>query len=131
MYEIVLRAEFSAAHRLRMPDGEWESLHGHNWSVEVFLEGAVLDSAGLLADFTVLHAGLAGVIKPLHDRYLNDLPAFAERNPSAELVARYVADAYALLAPPGVRLAKVRVWETPTCGAAYVPNQPAPRGRDT
>ncbi len=130
MYEIVLRTEFSAAHRLRMPDGDYEPLHGHNWGVEVFLEGPTLDSAGLLADFTVLQRNLAGVIRPLRDRCLNDLPAFSERNPSTEWVARYIAEAFAPQVPPGVHLAKVRVWETNGCGAAYLP-PPVPRTSDT
>jgi len=130
MYEIVLRKEFSAAHRLRMHDGDFEPLHGHNWGVEVFVEGPALDAAGLLADFTVLQRDLAGVLEPLRDRCLNDLPAFSEQNPSTECVARYIAEAFASRIPPAVRVSKVRVWETSGCGAAYRP-PPIPHDRDT
>ena len=50
-YELLLESHFSAAHRLRMPDGSLEPLHGHNWKVEVYLEGPRLDGCDLLADF--------------------------------------------------------------------------------
>ncbi|MEK6643628.1 MAG: 6-carboxytetrahydropterin synthase [Planctomycetota bacterium] len=122
-YELLLESEFSAAHRLRMHDGTLEPLHGHNWRVEVFIEGGDLDSAGLLADFVVLQRNLAIVVGRLHDTCLNELPAFAERNPSTELVAKHLHDAFVPMLPTGVRMAKVRVWETRTCAAAYVPGE--------
>src|SRR2546425_88711 len=91
-YELTLLGEFSAAHRLRMHDGAYEPLHGPNWRVEVFLEGDRLDFADLLADFTVLQSCLDAVIGELHDRYLNELPAFAGCNPSTERVAKFIHD---------------------------------------
>lgn len=121
-YEILLLAEFSAAHRLRMADGSLEPLHGHNWKVEVSLRGARLDAIGLLADFTQLQPQLQRITAALHDTYLNELPAFAQKNPSTEHVARLIHDQFAPQLPPSVRVHRVRVWETSTCAAAYVPN---------
>jgi 6-pyruvoyltetrahydropterin/6-carboxytetrahydropterin synthase len=120
-YELLLLGEFSAAHRLRMHDGNYESLHGHNWRVEVYIEGDKLDSAGLLADFTVLQPRLSEITRQLHDTYLNELPAFAKVNPSTEAVARHIHDRFAEGLPTSIRVAKVRVWETSGCAAAYVP----------
>lgn len=121
-YEILLLAEFSAAHRLRMHDGALEPLHGHNWRVEVYLRGPRLDSAGLLADFTQLQPRLRAVTDAMHDTYLNDLPPFAGRNPSTENVARHIHDSLAAHLPPSVRISLVRVWETSTCAAAFLPD---------
>ena len=57
MYEVKIVTQFAAAHRLENFKGKCESLHGHNWKVEVFLVGKALDSAGLLMDFGVVKAG--------------------------------------------------------------------------
>ena len=51
MYEIKILTQFAAAHRLENFRGKCESLHGHNWKVEVYLVGRGLDEAGLLLDF--------------------------------------------------------------------------------
>lgn len=124
-YELLIESHFSAAHRLRMHDGRFEPLHGHNWKVEVFVEGARLDGCDLLADFVPLQAALAHVTAELHDSYLNELPAFAASNPSAERVARHLHDRLAPLLPVDVRLTRVRVWESPGCAAAYLPDPTA------
>jgi 6-pyruvoyltetrahydropterin/6-carboxytetrahydropterin synthase len=129
-FELTLEADFAAAHRLRMYDGRFEPLHGHNWHVEVSYEGRRLDRIGVVADFTELQDRLRQVVAPLHDRCLNDLPTFARRNPSAENVARHICDALAPKAPRGVRLSRVRVWEAPGCSAAYGGRRrPHPRRR--
>jgi 6-pyruvoyltetrahydropterin/6-carboxytetrahydropterin synthase len=120
-YELLVQTEFTAAHRLRMHDGKLEPAHSHNWRVEVFLEGEVLDAAGLLADFTVLQRGLSLICDGLRDRLLNELPAFAGRNPSTEAVAKHLHDGFAPLVTANVRVTKVRVWETNGCAAAYIP----------
>jgi 6-pyruvoyltetrahydropterin/6-carboxytetrahydropterin synthase len=120
-YEILLLAEFSAAHQLRMHDGSLEPLHGHNWRTEVYLTGDRLDAAGLLADFTVLQPQLNDITRKLHNSHLNDLPVFAGRNPSTELIARHIHDEFAPKLPPSVRITRVRVWETSHCAAAYIP----------
>lgn len=122
-YELLLRAGFSAAHQLRLGDGRLEPLHGHNWRVEVFLVGSRLDENGILADFTVLQPHLQRITGELHDTFLNDHPAFASDNPSTELIARYIHDAFAGHVVAPIRIAKVRVWETDDCAAAYTPGE--------
>jgi 6-pyruvoyltetrahydropterin/6-carboxytetrahydropterin synthase len=122
MYELVIQSEFAAAHRLRLPDGSYEPLHGHNWLVEVHLMGPELDDAGMLADFTRVQPALSAITAELHDRYLNELPAFHSTNPSTECVARYIHDQLSPRLPKTVAIQRVRVWETRQCAAAYVPD---------
>lgn len=119
-YEILVEGEFAAAHQLRLYDGRLEPLHGHNWKVEVCLAGPKLDSIGVLADFTEVRRRLNDTLQGLHDRFLNDLPAFRERNPSAEMVALHIHQAMSADLPPGVRVSRVRVWEAPGCAATVV-----------
>lgn len=120
-YQITLRAEFSAAHQLRLPDGSMEPLHGHNWPVEVTIEGENLDEMGVLADFTVLQPALRAITGELHDSFLNEHPALQSENPSTERVARFIHDRFSPTLPTGVKVISVRVWETRDCAAAYLP----------
>jgi hypothetical protein len=53
----------------------------------------------------------------MHNAHLNDLPAFATLNPSAENVALHVGRSLTL--PKGVTLKSVEVWETPENSAIY------------
>ncbi len=120
-YELVLRGEFSAAHQLRLGDGKLEPLHGHNWQVEVHLEGDELDAIDVLADFTVLQPRLKEITGRLHDTFLNDHPAFKTDNPSTERVAKLIHDEFRPAVPASIRIQRVRVWETRECAAAFVP----------
>lgn len=121
-YELLLRAEFSAAHQLRLENGELEPLHGHNWRVEVSVTGPEPDPAtGMVADFTRLLELLEGVTGHLHDTFLNELPPFSADNPSTERIAKHIHDALAPQLPEVIRISKVRVWETARSAAAYLP----------
>lgn len=91
MFEVSVSGWFAAAHQLRLPDGSLEPLHGHNWHVTVTFAGPRLDECGLLLDFVALRRRLEAVLGQLHDRNLNELAAFAGRNPSAEQVAVWIA----------------------------------------
>ena len=118
-FEVIVRDEFAAAHQLRLLDGALEPLHGHNWEVEVELAGPRLDGMEVLIDFTQVRAQLRAAAARLHDTFLNDLPEFVGRNPSAEQVAVYFRDALRPNLPPTVHLTRVRVWETRGCAAAW------------
>lgn len=120
-YELTLLAEFSAAHQLRLPDGSLESLHGHNWQVEACIVGCELEPSGWLADFTVLQPNLDAIVAELHDRHLNEHPAFARINPTTEQVARHIGERLSAGIAHGLRVGWVRVWETRRCAASYYP----------
>lgn len=120
MYELITIQEFSAAHRLRGYGGKCERLHGHNWKVEVRVCADALDDRGLAKDFSDLKALTARVLEDLDHSDLTAIAAFADKNPSAENLARYIYERLGQeLAGSPVRLQKVVVWESDTAGAAY------------
>ena len=121
-YELLLVSEFTAEHRLKSADGEYEPRHSHNWRVEVFLRSTGdLDDAGLVADFQALQHSFSEIMQGLSNKRLDELSPFADRSSSTELIAKHIHDRFAPALPPSVRVSKVRVWETPRCAAAYVP----------
>jgi len=120
MYELKIITEFSAAHRLENFYGKCEALHGHNWKVEVFLLGDRLDEAGLVKDFGVVKAQAREVMAELDHKYLNELPAFQQQNPSSENLARYIFQRLsAALNDNRVQVSRVSVWESDTSCASY------------
>ena len=50
MWELKIETSFAAAHHLLNYNGECENQHGHNWKVEVFIEGNILDKSNILID---------------------------------------------------------------------------------
>jgi 6-pyruvoyltetrahydropterin/6-carboxytetrahydropterin synthase len=120
MYELKIVTDFSAAHRLENFCGKCESLHGHNWKVEVFLRGDRLDNAGLVRDFGVVKAKTREVLAELDHQYLNDLPIFRQQNPSSENLARYLFERLGTTLNDGsVQVSRVSVWESDTSCASY------------
>ena len=123
MFEVSVQRTFSSAHALRNYRGKCENVHGHNYRVEVTVQGEALDEAGLLLDFVEIKRCMAEVIDYLDHRHLNDLPPFTELNPSAENIAKYFYDRIAdsLRAPGQATIACVKIWETDTSYALYRP----------
>lgn len=121
MYELSVQRVFSAAHALLL-GGRREPLHGHDWRVTVVVAGTKLDRDGLLCDFHALQAALDSILAPFRNANLNEVEPFTRVNPSAEQVARHIADRLAPALPPGVRLARVHVTEAPGCEATYRPD---------
>ena len=119
-FEISTTRVFSAAHALRLYDGSLEPVHGHNWRVKVTVSSPKLDAIGVVMDFHELERLVDEVIRPMHNRHLNEVAPFAAGlNPSAENVAAHVARALRL--PHGIALNSVEVWETHECSAVYRP----------
>lgn len=116
-FEITTTRYFSAAHQLRLYDGSLEPLHGHNWVLRVIVARPQLDEIGVVMDFHELERLVDQIVGPMHNRHLNDLPAFASLNPSAENVAMYIG--VGLKLPNTVKLVSVEVWETPQNSATY------------
>ena len=126
MFEIIVENKFPAAHALRNYKGATEPIHGHNWRSELKLEGPELDACGLLADFIEVKAWLDEIISRLDHKFLNETPPFDIVNPSAENIAKFIGDEFQQVlkekSPNGpVRVASVRVWETDSCSAVYIP----------
>lgn len=128
MFQVSVDEGFSAGHALRGYRGKCENTHGHNYKVRVTLEGAKLDSIGLLCDFLHLKKIIRDVIRRLDHQFLNDLPAFTRVNPSAENVAKYFYDEAAkeiAALPADARITAVTVWETDVTSATYWPDSPS------
>ena len=120
-FEVTITARFVAAHQLRLPDSSYEPLHEHDWRVTVTVAGSHLDEMGVLVDFHPLHKHLVDLLARFQHQNLNLLPAFAERNPSAENVAVCVAETLAPLLTKGLRLACVEIEEEANCIARFHP----------
>lgn len=118
MYTVRVERTFCAAHAIEMA-GTREPLHGHNWRVEVALGGASLDGDGLLVDFHAVEAALAEVLRPFDNRCLNDVAPFDRINPTAELVAQFIAVSMGARVPHTVRVLSATVSEAPGCTATY------------
>ncbi|HVX67289.1 MAG TPA: 6-carboxytetrahydropterin synthase QueD [Bryobacteraceae bacterium] len=123
MFEVSVEETFAAGHALRNYHGKCENVHGHNYRVRVVLEGAELDHAGLLVDFTEIKRVLRAIIEKLDHQFLNDVAPFDKLNPSAENMARYfyqeISGNLAVEREHPVRVAEVKIWETDTATATY------------
>jgi 6-pyruvoyltetrahydropterin/6-carboxytetrahydropterin synthase len=114
---ITATMRFRASHSLRMYDGRPEPQHEHEWRVKLTVGCSELDGIGVVMDFHDLERRLETILGPLRGTSLNDFPAFARINPSAENVAIYISQALKL--PETVTLEQVEVWETPDCSALW------------
>jgi len=120
MYELKVITRFAAAHQLQMVAKQCENLHGHNWKIEVCVEGKELNRAGVLIDFGELKDRLSKIIDQLDHKFLNELEILKNCQPSSENVARYIAHALdEILGIPGVRVSSVTAWESDDACATY------------
>ena len=132
------RVHFSAAHRLFRPDWSDErnvevfgdcsnpSWHGHNYELEVTVEGSVDAETGFVMDLKRLKDVLeARVLSDVDHRNLNnEVEWLSGMNPTAENLAVAIWDRIVRAVPEGVRLAKVVVHETPRNSAEYFGPEP-------
>ena len=126
MYEVIVEQPFSAAHYLKDYPGKCANVHGHNYRVQITIEGETLDSLGMLVEFEVIKKALAPWIDKFDHGFLNEVPPFDKLNPTAENLAKFFYDETekALRQPreaASVRVSYVRVFETDKCSAAYRP----------
>jgi 6-pyruvoyltetrahydropterin/6-carboxytetrahydropterin synthase len=120
MYKIKINSNFSAAHFLRGYEGKCENLHGHNWKVEVLVSSKVLNSCGMVMDFSELKKITFCILEELDHKYLNELPYFTDTNPSSENIAGYIfSKLKEKLENKDCKLEEVNVWETDTSCASY------------
>ncbi len=122
MFEVSVEETFAAGHALRGYRGKCENVHGHNYRVQLTIEGAELDSIGLLVDFVEVKKRIRGVVEYLDHRFINDLPPFDTLNPSAENMAKYFYDEIGAGLKGGARLGRVTIWETDITSATYRPS---------
>ena len=100
---------FESAHFLpKVPQGHrCRNLHGHNYRVEVAMEGEI-DARGFVKDFAEVDAEMAPLVAALDHKLLNEVAGL--ENPTAEIIARWFLDRIAAAS-------RVRVWENDDCWA--------------
>jgi len=120
MYEVNVKTGFSAAHQLRLYDGKYENLHGHNWSAQVTVEADELDAMGVGIDFVKLKQMVEEFLKKLDYQNINEIPPFNELNPSAENIARWLfLKLKDQVGSQTTRVKRVEICEMEGCGASY------------
>ena len=128
---VTRRVHFNAAHRLHNPalsDAENRRLfgpcnnpnfHGHNYELDISVEGEIDPRTGYVADLgEVKRVAEEIVLGSLDHRNLNlDVPAFSDLNPTAENIVVVI---WRMLAGklPG-RLVRLVLWETPRNHVEY------------
>jgi len=132
MYELRVITYFAAAHQLRHFRGKCEKLHGHNWKIEVYIEGEELNDIGLLIDFKDVKNATSKILEGLDHSFLNELPPFKDQNPSSENpfkdqnpssenIAAYIfRELGNELNNNRVKVSKVTAWESDFASATYI-----------
>lgn len=124
--------QFNSAHRLFNPKWDDETndrvfgkcnnpnFHGHNYKLEVELDGPINPETGYVMDMKKLSDIMKQEILERFDhRNLNlDCPEFTDLIPSAENIALVCWNILRDKIPSGLKL-KVRLWETPKNGVEY------------
>lgn len=120
MYTLTVETKFASAHQLREYKGKCENLHGHSWKVQVVVTAQSLNQLGLAMDFTDLKRLTNEIVNSLDHVCLNDLPPFADINPSSENISRWIFESLKnKVAVYSVTLKAVTVWESETASATY------------
>ena len=120
MYDVTVKTMFSAAHRLKGYDGQYENLHGHNWTAIVTVRAQELDSMEVGIDFVQLKKTVEEVLARLDYKTINDVPPFDKQNPSAENIARWLFKTLAAdIDSQTAKIHRVEIKEFDDCGAAY------------
>jgi 6-pyruvoyltetrahydropterin/6-carboxytetrahydropterin synthase len=128
---VTRRVHFSAAHRLHNPDLSDDenrriyglcnspNWHGHNYELDVTVEGEPDPVTGYVLDLGVLRGVAEEVTGDLDHRNLNLDVAWLEGTiPSTENLVVAIWNRLAPRLPHG-RLAKLVLWETPRNSAEY------------
>lgn len=131
---VTVEFAFDAAHRIPGHPGKCAYLHGHTYHLEVTVSAERLDALGMVMDFDDLralvrksvldrwdHATLLWSEDPLAaaiERVQDEAPEKVVRlagNPTAETLTQEAWQAISQNLPPGIRLERVAIRETPTC----------------
>ena len=93
MFSVTVRDHMMVAHSFRGEVfGPAQRLHGATFVVDATFRRSALDGDGIVVDIGRAAAQLGAVVAELNYRNLDDEPAFAGMNTSAEALAQVVAD---------------------------------------
>ena len=122
MFELKIKNNFSAAHKLAMVGAKCENLHGHNWHIEARVSGEKLNPAGVLVDFGNIKKYVNEIMDDLDHKYLNEIEVFNEEQPTSERIAIYIAkrlQAFLSELDEEVKVSSVTAWESEDASATY------------
>lgn len=87
--------------------------HGHNYELEVHLEGPVNEQTGMVINLVDVDKGLEEAILPVNGKHLNfEVPEFKNKVPTTELLAGFLFErCQRLFRANGVKLVKLRLYE--------------------
>ncbi|MEG3056443.1 MAG: 6-carboxytetrahydropterin synthase [Methanoculleus sp.] len=120
---------FEATHRLIHYRGKCFRLHGHQWRVEVWVEGTVDERTGIVLDYNCIKEVIGRfdhqVILNADDPMVASIEAFhpvvtTPGDPTSELLAGLIADMINTEAAQqglDARVERIRVWESTSCYA--------------
>ena len=113
---IFKKFQFESAHFLpNVPKGhKCGNIHGHSYKLEVFIEGVVDVAQGWVVDFSEISKIVKDrVVRVLDHKTINDYVP----NPTCELLLLWIRNEIAPQLPVFVKLKKLILFETETCGA--------------
>lgn len=132
MIRATRRFEFSAAHRYWRDDWSNEENervfgrctrpygHGHNYTLDVTITGQLDPRTGMILNMRELKAIVSEVLEEFDHKHLNeDTPYFRALIPTTENIVRVLWGLIAPRLPTGVRLARLRLYETNDLWAEY------------
>jgi 6-pyruvoyltetrahydropterin/6-carboxytetrahydropterin synthase len=121
MYRLSVSREFVAQHYLTVPDpGPEGDPHSHRFAVDVEFAGPDLGEYGYLVDIDAVEAALDDLDARYRDALLNDLPEFADLNPSVEHFSRLFGDRLVEAVEPDAPTSlTVRMWEDDHAWASH------------
>ena len=119
-YSVAVERLFVAQHFLTVPDcGDENELHSHAFTARFEARGTSLNQHGYVVDIVEFEESVDAAVEQYRDETLNDLPEI-EGNPSAERLARALADAVAEgLEAPEVDSLEVSVREDERAWVSY------------
>lgn len=114
--EIYKEFTFEAAHLLPCtpPGHRCSRLHGHSFSVRIYIEGTPQPETGWILDYGEIKTRFAPVLEKLDHHYLNEISGL--ENPTSENLAQWIWEE---LKPTLAILSKIEVKETCTVGCIY------------
>ncbi len=101
--------------------GMCTNLHGHQYKLEILIEGNLNPETGMLLNgFTVDSIVKKKVLSRIDHKYINDdIPYFKKHPSTAEWICVWVFEELKKAFPKGCALKKVRIYETPALFAEY------------
>lgn len=117
----MLKADFIAQHYLIGQDwGDENQQHSHHYEFELEIENSTLNQHNYLIDIVEVRDYLLKITAYFRGQVLNELPEFANQNPSIEFLAKVVWQKTSshLQLPTGCKVI-VRTWEDKIARASY------------